>query len=68
MAKLNTVPLEAFAACLQKLFKDSTNVFKLVEITLNRNKTIFCFQVFFYVFFHQSWNYIARPCIKTYQQ
>jgi hypothetical protein len=35
MAKLNIVPLEAFA-----VFKnfDSTNVFKLVEITLNRNK------------------------------
>jgi hypothetical protein len=61
MAKLNTLPLVAFAV-FKNFLNDSTNVFKYAVITLNRKKTIFNYLYFLFIFSHQSGNFIARPC------
>jgi exonuclease V gamma subunit len=54
-AALNAVRLEAFAELSKPEFsKPATNVFKYMEITLYRNKTIFIFP-------YQSGNFTARP-------
>jgi hypothetical protein len=37
-----------------KILNGSTNVFRVVEITLNRNKRICYFLEIFYLFFHAS--------------
>jgi hypothetical protein len=60
--KLNVVPLKTSDNCFQNFLNNPTHVFKYVEITLNRNKTIFYFLVFF-LFSLQSGNFIARPHI-----
>jgi hypothetical protein len=54
MAELNAVPYELFADCFRNSLNGSTNIFRLAEITLNRNKTIFYFIVIFYLFFHTN--------------
>jgi hypothetical protein len=50
VAKLNAVSLEAFAV-FRNFLNDSTYVFKLAEVTMNRNKTTFYFLVFYIPFF-----------------
>jgi hypothetical protein len=52
--ELNALSLDVCAA-FRKVLNDSTNVFKLAEITLNRNTTIFYFP-------NESWNVIANTC------
>jgi hypothetical protein len=41
-------------AVFKNFLNDSTNVFKLAEISLNINKTVLYFLVFFYLFFRNS--------------
>jgi hypothetical protein len=49
-AELNARPFEASADCIRMFLNDATNVFKLVEITLNRNRNI----LYIFFFFHAS--------------
>jgi hypothetical protein len=57
-AETNEFPLEAFADCFQKFLSHSTNILKLAEIILNRNKTTLYFLVFF--------NSIFTPDLELY--
>jgi hypothetical protein len=50
-AELKSEHLDVLLSVFKNLLNDSTNIFKLEEITLNRNKTISNFLVSFIYFF-----------------
>jgi hypothetical protein len=62
--EINAVPLEIFADYFQKLLNDSTNVFKLKKITLNRNNRTLS-PCIFLPFSHQPGNFVARLATRN---